>query len=163
MAKKKIPQQQESTKPQGGRPTHQAVPQRPVVAKAGSLAAYRPATWFGPDDASLRKIYMGIAALGLLVMLFMAMGSGINADEKFQYSYSEKLLNYYTTFGKDTSALNVPEGIMHIYGGFFEITTSAVSKVLGFSQSDAGFYHVRHLFSATLGWLAIVFAGLLAF
>jgi hypothetical protein len=95
-------------------------------------------------------------------MLFMALGSGINADEKFQYSYADKLMNYYASGGKDTSALNVPEGIMHIYGGFFELSTSAVSKVMGFSQNDAGFYHVRHLFSALLGWMAIVFAALLA-
>jgi Tfp pilus assembly protein PilF len=132
------------------------------VTKAGSLEAYRPETWQDGSSDTLRKVFQGLALAGLLVMLFMAFGSGINADEKFQYSYSDKLLNYYTTMGKDTSALNVPDGIMHIYGGFFELTTSAVSKICGFTQNDAGFYHVRHLFSAFLGWLAIVFAALLA-
>jgi Tfp pilus assembly protein PilF len=158
MAKKKGIPTQPSSRPQA---EQRAEAQTIQLAKAGSLEAYRPNNWETDSDL-VRKIFSGVAVLGLVIMLSMALGSGINADEKFQYSYSDKLLNYYSSFGKDTSALNVPDGIMHIYGGFFEITTSAVSKTLGFSQNDAGFYHVRHLFSALLGWLAIVFAALLA-
>ena len=156
MAKKKAPQAQPVNRPQ-------PVATRTVltIEKAGSLDAFRPTDWEDQNDL-VRKIFIGLSIFGLLAMLYMAMGSGINADEKFQYSYSEKLLNYYSTMGKDTSALNVPDGIMHIYGGFFEITTGAVSKLMGFTQNDAAYYNVRHLFSAFLGWLAIVFAALLA-
>jgi tetratricopeptide (TPR) repeat protein len=159
MAKK---QDQRAQQPQQPRVQKElARPVERIVQKAGSLEAYRPITW---DDTNepIRKAFSIIALVGLVIMLFMALGSGINADEKFQYSYADKLMNYYGSMGKDTSALYVQEGIMHFYGGFFEITTSSVSKAIGYSQNDAGYYHVRHLFSALLGWLAIVFAALLA-
>ncbi len=157
MAKKQEKRRQPTPQP----PKYEAAPQRTTVQKAGSLDAYRPATWENGSDL-LRKVFIGLSLIGLLAMFTMALSSGINADEKFQYSYADKLMNYYATMGKDTAALNVPDGIMHIYGGFFELTTGAVSKVLGYTQNDAGYYHVRHVFSALLGWMAIVFAALLA-
>jgi tetratricopeptide (TPR) repeat protein len=161
MAKKQDQRPAQPARPQA-RPEPRREEQRATIAKAGSLEAYRPATWEEGGSDLLRKVFIGLSLAGLLLMLVMAFGSGINADEKFQYSYSEKLLNYYSTMGEDTSALFVKDGIMHFYGGFFEITTGAVSKLCGFTQNDAAFHHVRHVFSALLGWLAIVFAALLA-
>ncbi|MCS7037148.1 MAG: tetratricopeptide repeat protein [Saprospiraceae bacterium] len=113
-------------------------------------------------DGRLRLWFWGLAGAGLLLLCVLAFGAGINADDKFQNAYSAKLINYYTTFGRDTSALNVPDGNMHLYGGFFEIVTGFANKALGFQESDMGYHHVRHLFSAFLGWVAIVCAALLA-
>ncbi len=115
-----------------------------------------------PRDAQWRRWFWGIAAAGLVALGTLSFGAGINADDKFQNAYCEKLLNYYATLGRDTSALYVPDGNMHLYGGFFEITTGVVNKALGFQESDMGYHHVRHLFSAMLGWIAIVCAALLA-
>lgn len=115
-----------------------------------------------PSDPLLRKIFWGVAIAGLFVLCGLSFGSGINADDKFQNAYSEKLVNYYTTFGRDTSALNVPDGNMHLYGGFFEIVSGFANKALGFQESEIGYHNVRHLFSAMLGWVAILCAALLA-
>lgn len=115
-----------------------------------------------PSDPLLRKIFWGVAIAGLLVLCGLSFGSGINADDKFQNAYSEKLVNYYATFGRDTSALYVQDGNMHLYGGFFEIVTGFANKALGFQESNLGYHHVRHLFSAILGWVAILCAALLA-
>jgi len=113
-------------------------------------------------DPLLRKIFYGLAGIGLIVMLALSFKAGINADDKFQVDYSQKLVNYYSTFGKDTSALNVPEGNMHLYGGFFEIVTGFVSKALGVTQLQQTYHDVRHASSALLGWIAILCAALLA-
>ena len=72
-----------------------------------------------PADPMLRKVFWGVALAGLLVMIGLSFGTGVNADDKFQNAYSEKLVDYYSTFGQDTAALNVPDGNMHLYGGFF--------------------------------------------
>lgn len=113
-------------------------------------------------DPLLRKVFWGVAALVLVVMVALSFGVGINADDKFQIDYSQKLVNYYGTFGKDTAALNIPEGNMHLYGGFFEVVTGFTNKALGYGQLEIGYHHVRHATSAVLGWVAILCAGLLA-
>lgn len=115
-----------------------------------------------PRDSLLRKVFWGLAGLGLLTLVALSFGSGINADDKFQCDYSQKLVSYYSSFGKDTSALNVPDGNMHLYGGFFEIVTGFANKALGFQDTDLAYHNVRHLFSAILGWIAILCAALLA-
>ncbi|MCS6928943.1 MAG: tetratricopeptide repeat protein [Saprospiraceae bacterium] len=115
-----------------------------------------------PLDSRLRLWFWILAGAGLMLLCILAFGAGINADDKFQNAYSAKLINYYTTLGRDTSALNVPEGNMHLYGGFFELVTGFTNKALGFQEEDMGYHHVRHLFSAILGWVAILAAGLLA-
>lgn len=121
----------------------------------------RPAP--APENVDLlKKIFGGVAMVSLLVMLWLAMGSGINADDKYQNDYSEKLVNYYSTFGRDTSALFIKDGNMHLYGGFFEIVTGFANKTMGFTPKTVAYHNVRHVSSAFLGWVAILCAALLA-
>jgi len=119
-----------------------------------------------PVEPRLRRAFWTIAGLGLLVLVVLSFGTGINADDKFQVDYSEKLVQYYATFGKDTTALNIPDGNMHLYGGFFEVVTGVANKALGFTPTDLGYHHIRHVSSAILGWVAMLcaalFAGLIA-
>ncbi len=115
------------------------------------------------SDPLLRKIFWGLAAVGFVILVGLSFGSGINADDKFQVDYSQKLVNYYGTFGKDTSALNIPDGNMHLYGGFFEVVTGFANKMLGFEPTkDVAYHNVRHASSAILGWVAILCAALFA-
>lgn len=114
------------------------------------------------SDQLLFKIFWGIAAVGLFMMLMLSLGSGINADDKFQVDYSQKLLNYYGTFGRDTTALNIPDGNMHLYGGFFEVVSGAANKAFGLRPEHLQYHQMRHGISAVLGWGAIVCAALLA-
>jgi Tfp pilus assembly protein PilF len=140
----------------------------PAAAPRSSVKAVLPAKdWLSrpPLDelsASDKTRFWAIALLGLCAMIFLAFGSGINADDKFQVDYSQKLVSYYSTFGKDTSALNIPDGNMHLYGGFFETVTGFASKAFGLQPTDIGYHHVRHVGSAIMGWLAILCAALLA-
>ena len=95
------------------------------------------------------------------MLVALSFGSGINADDKFQNDYSAKLVSYYSTFGADTSALNVPDGNMHLYGGFFEIVTDFANKALGYEASDLAYHNLRHASSAVLGWVAVLCTALL--
>ncbi len=142
--------------------------QRPAARKAVVAPSLPPKDYLerpdvtSPLDPLLRKIFWGVAAAGLLLLLGLSLGSGINADDKFQVDYSQKLVNYYATFGKDTTALKIPEGNMHLYGGFFEVVTGFANKVMGLQPTDLAYHQVRHASSAALGWVAILCAGLLA-
>lgn len=110
----------------------------------------------------LDKIFWGLAAFGLVALVAMSFGSGINADDKFQVDYSQKLVQYYSTFGKDSTALNIPDGNMHLYGGFFEAVTGFANKIMGFEPTELAYHSVRHASSAILGWVAMLCAALFA-
>jgi Flp pilus assembly protein TadD len=114
------------------------------------------------SDPMLQKVFWGLSAFALIVLVGLSLGSGINADDKFQVDYSQKLVNYYSSFGKDSTALNLPDGNMHLYGGFFETVTGFANNALGYKPSDLGYHNVRHASSAVLGWVAMLCAGLFA-
>ncbi len=112
-------------------------------------------------DPMLRRIFW-IAAFAILIALaLLSIGSGINGDDEFQVDYSNKLVQYYTTWGADTSALYVEKGNMHYYGGFFDLVTGLTNYALGFNEFDAAYHNVRHIYNAIFGWLAMLFIGLL--
>lgn len=121
----------------------------------------RPST-DSPQDPLLRKIFWGVAALAFVVLVGLSFGSGINEDDKFQVDYSQKLVNWYGTFGKDTAALNIPQGNMHLYGGFFEVVTGFANKALGFQPNELGYHQLRHVGIAVCGWVTMLCAALLA-
>lgn len=137
-----------------------SAPQVPTPKPARDLLA-RPSVE-SASDPLLRKIFWGIALAGLLVLCGLSFGSGINADDKYQNAYSQALVNYYTSFGKDTTALHMPEVSMHLYGGFFETVTGFANKTLGFQEDEIAYHNLRHLFGAVLGWVALLCAALLA-
>lgn len=104
------------------------------------------------------KLFAGAV---LIVMILISFDFGINGDEKFQVDYSKKLWSYYSTFGKDTSALNIQDGQMHLYGGLFEVTSVAINKLLGITNEHAtGFHATRRVLCACFGFLAILFTCL---
>jgi tetratricopeptide (TPR) repeat protein len=104
-------------------------------------------------------LVFGFAAI---VMLVLAANSGVNGDDSFQVDYSEKLIDYYSTMGQDTTALYVEAGKMHYYGGFFEILAGGANSLLGFEVNDPAYHTLRHLLIALFGLLTILFASLTA-
>ncbi len=141
---------------------------RPKSPAKPSKKSYNSAFWLDrpsvatEQDALLKKIFMGLAAVVLLLSIALAMGSGINGDDEYQNDYSTKLVQYYSTMGADTSALNIDKGKMHFYGGFFDIVSGFTNKALGFEVADAGYHRVRHFYNAVFGFLAMLFTALLA-
>lgn len=136
-----------------------------VKAPAGQAARPAPVQEAAPSPEQ-NRLYGRIfrfSALGILLLtMALSLFSGINGDDEFQNDYSEKLVNYYLTLGADTSALYIEKGNMHYYGGFFDLATGLVNRALGFDEFDMAYHHVRHLFNALMGVLAMLFTGLLA-
>jgi tetratricopeptide repeat protein len=148
---KKSPKRTRPSKPS---PKKASVPGFPSWLKRPSVATEK--------DQFYKKIFIGAGAVVLLLTIVLALGSGINGDDEYQNDYSTKLVNYYSTMGADTSALNIPKGSMHYYGGFFDIVTGFTNKTLGYEVTDAGYHHVRHIFNAIFGFLVMLFTALLA-
>ena len=113
------------------------------------------------QDNLYKKIFLYSLAVIFVITAALAINSGINGDDEFQNDYSEKLVNYYSTMGADTSALFIEKGNMHYYGGFFDLLTGAVNTVLGFDELDMAYHQVRHFFNAVFGVLAMFFIALL--
>lgn len=139
--------------------------QRPNSPKA-TIAGFpqwldRP-SYASDKDAFLKKIFTSLLAVVLVITVLLAMDSGINADDEYQDDYSEKLVDYYMSFGADTAALNIPKGNMHYYGGVFDIISGFTNRAMGYTWVDAGYHKVRHFYNALFGVLAMLFASLLA-
>lgn len=121
----------------------------------------RPVTT-SENDPFYKKIFLGLGGVFLLLTIVLAIGSGINGDDIYQNDYSEKLVNYYSTMGADTSALYIEKGNMHYYGGFFDTVTGFVNKALGYEATEVAYHDVRHFFNALFGFLAMFVTALFA-
>lgn len=103
-------------------------------------------------------------SLGLLFVLMtvMSFSYGLSGDEVDMNEYGKAILNYFTSFGKDTMVLNMPkeynrDGVMQFYGGFFDLICAIVNKFSPFEE-----YTTRHILNAWAGFLGIMFAGKIA-
>ncbi len=132
--------------------------------KPSSRGSVRP-TWQWPalpeEPVSYRRIFWWLSAAIAVLMLALSLGSGINEDDKYQIDYSEKLVNYYTTLGQDTSALYVEKGNMHYYGGCYELMAGFLNHALGFTEKEEAYHTTRHLLIAVFGFLGLLFTALL--
>ena len=129
----------------------------------------RQAPLTGIEDIYKKIFWIAFAAM-VIVTLWMGVVSGINEDEQYHYPYMEALMNYYGTFGEDGTAASAEywehneqtkRGRMNLYGGFVDIMTGAVNKLLGFTIEDIAFHQIRHVILALVGLIGILFTGLL--
>jgi len=110
-----------------------------------------------PKERIWEKIFMLTSICMFFGIIALSIGAGNSGDEDhFQYPYAEKVVDFYTTLGKDTTCLEDIDMGMH--GGWFDPLTVIVVRV--FNIDD--FQTVRHIMNALLGFLAILFSGLLA-
>ena len=129
---------------------------------AGKKVSIFPQVVSNYNEQLWLKIYkIGLLAMAL-IMIGLALNSGLNADEEFQYDYSSKLVDYYSSFGKNEAALNIEKGNMHYYGGLFDTVTGFLNGIFGFDQTDAGYRYLRHFFIALFGWFTIFFTAQLS-
>ena len=113
----------------------------------------------------LRKLFYGLLLIGSLAIIGLSFPAGINADEKFQDDYAEKLVDYYASFGEDKAALyegdQSSQRFNKFYGGFFEVLTGGVNRMLG-NKPGPSYHRVRHFFNALFGVLILFFTALWA-
>ncbi len=121
------------------------------------------------NNLFLRKIFIAAFAVVAIITFFLALRTGINADEDFQVAYSESLVKWYASGGQIQGK---PEEIatsfmhrkapMYYYGGFYEIIAGGINHALGFTPDYLPYHDVRHLLVALMGLMAMLFTCLAA-
>jgi tetratricopeptide (TPR) repeat protein len=110
-------------------------------------------------ESSLNRLIFILSALVLFIaMPLMGVKSGISGDEPgFQYPQALKIYEYYHTLGRDTSyKASLPE--FNAYGMSFDVITVFIIKTFKIEN----IYEARHVMNSMVGWLAILFAALIA-
>lgn len=107
-----------------------------------------------------RLIYTIIVILGLVFMIWGSFDAGMSGDERTHEIQAEHVYNYYSTWGADTTAVDLEnQGGMPAYGQGGDNLAYAISR--WFEVEDT--MQIRHTLSVVISWLAMLFAGLLAF
>ncbi len=89
-------------------------------------------------------------------MVLVSGDYGITTDEYAQHKYGEHVLNFYLTGSLDDNALRYSN--LYYYGGLFDGLCAGLHRVL--PMVDV--WDLRHAMNAFFGWIAMVFAALLA-
>lgn len=147
--------------------------QQSTIAKQKKISKAKPKpvekqVWISPNDPKAdfyRKVFFGLSGVVLLIMIILSFSAGINADDSYQVKYSENVVNFYTSFGEDRSALeNVrignSEAPMQNYGGFYELMAGGINRILGYDELQPGYHNVRQMLIALFGFVAMFFTGL---
>ena len=142
------------------KPTTRPATVRRAAPSANHATRPVPAVVVPENDARYRPLFYGVAGIALIALLIGALNTGMNSDDLYQNRYSEALVDYYATFGADTTALYMPDGNMHYYGGLFDVLTGAVNRGLGYTADNQAYHDVRHVFNAAFGFVLMVFIGL---
>jgi tetratricopeptide (TPR) repeat protein len=106
----------------------------------------------------LKYIFILLLLLLLFFMLLMSRDAGVNCDEVLHYNQSVAVLNFFTSHGRDTSALNTPVTHLKYYGQSYDNLTTCLIRLFGIND----IYGFRHLMSTIAGWLTILIAALFA-
>lgn len=151
------------------KPAKKAVVQKKVVRRTvtpPTATAYKSKLIFRevftPNEDLWRRIFWGAGGAILVITVLLSLGSGMNGDDFFQNDYSDKLITFYTSLGRDTSAFDNPRAPIQFYGGAYELPAKVVNVALGFESNDEGYHDVRHVLNALFGVLAMLFVGLFA-
>ena len=108
------------------------------------------------DPSYYRLLFVLVTLVLLFLMPKLSFDFGITGDEELQKIYGEKILSYFETNGEDKSALDYKN--LYYYGGLFDYCAAWLNKnVGGFDE-----YDLRHMLNAFVGFLMILFTGLLA-
>lgn len=109
------------------------------------------------------KSKLVFCVLSLFFLVYIVVGSfnaGISGDETLHMDHAENVYKFYKTFGRDTTASIVtPNNSMAIYGQVVDNLAFALSEILGIEDG----MQVRHTTTAIFGWIAMLFAALIAF
>ena len=113
-------------------------------------------------------LFVGIAAILFFAMPMMSRSAGNSGDEdKFQIPQGRFVMDYYRTDGADSTCL---QDVVYLsgknqnwnlkyYGCSFDIVTEWINETFGVEDIAT----TRHACNALLGWIIILFGGLIAY
>lgn len=106
-----------------------------------------------------RLLFSFLLIMCLFLFPVMSLTFGISWDEPDNVEYATDVINFYKTFGEDKSCLDITKGIyIHLinYGLFFDTFVGSIQSI-----SPFGLYETRHIVNALVGFLAVLFTGLI--
>lgn len=113
-----------------------------------------------------RSVFMFVLLTALITMLYTSKDYNVTWDEETNQESAELIYNYLTTFGNDTAMFNFAEGRNRYtnqhYGMSFDVFAVAVQKWVLRVNPQANIYLIRHVLNALVGFLILLFVGLLA-
>lgn len=105
-------------------------------------------------------IFVVTLTLLLILLPFLAKDAGMSGDEGFQLEQAESVIDFYATWGKDTTAIAYsPQWNLPQYGQVVDNFASFAARI--FNIEDV--MMVRHIVNSLCGWLGILLAGLICF
>lgn len=113
-------------------------------------------------------LFVGIAVLLFFAMPMMSRSAGNSGDEdKFQIPQGRFVMDYFKSDGQDTTCMkNVVNlnGIdqnwnLKYYGCSFDVVTEWINQTFGIEDIA----RTRHMCNAFMGWLIVLFGGLIAY
>lgn len=113
-------------------------------------------------------LFVGLAALLFFLMPLMSRSAGNSGDEdKFQIPQGRFVMDYFRSDGADTTCLqdvvtlNGKEQSWNLkyYGCSFDVVTEWINHTFGIEDIA----RTRHMCNAFLGWLIVLFGGLIAY
>ncbi len=113
-------------------------------------------SWNASDPSYYRLLFLVTAVALFFLMPMLSFDYGITGDEHVQKEYGEKVMAWFDTDGKDDSALNYKN--LYYYGGMFDYYAARLHS--WFPSWDV--YELRHAFNSFVGFLLMLFTGLLA-
>ncbi|MDI9336804.1 MAG: glycosyltransferase family 39 protein [Alphaproteobacteria bacterium] len=135
---------------------------KPIPTPAAALKFKKTSLFdIEPDSNLVKKLFIGSFIFMFVAMSLMSFNYGISGDE-FSTNVCGKLaLNYYKTFGADTSIFNIPKSIdrdnnLKLYGDFFFMLTAVLNKISPLNE-----FTNEHLVNSWAGFLMIVFTSLI--
>ncbi len=105
-----------------------------------------------------KKAFAICSGIALLILIIASLKVGISADDRWQNKYSDDILSYFADGNE--SALKYDDGL-HLYGGLYEGSVGYINKWLGYTSKDIQYHNVRHITNSILGFIAMLFVGLL--
>ncbi len=113
---------------------------------------------FFPYPSWYRLVFAVLAIVFFFLMPLLSLDAGISGDEEVNYRHAGYVLDYYTTMGEDTAALNTPVTKLQFYGQSFDNFTALFNRTFGIDHE----MEWRHVFNSLAGWLTLIIASLLA-
>jgi len=107
-----------------------------------------------------KKIFIGFAVVLGLLMVSVSHQYGVSGDENFHRLYGHDIVKFYSTLGKDNTAVTWagPDSLMRYYGGFYDGTATLISKAVPAVNE----WNVRHFWNSIFGFFAMLCAALVA-
>lgn len=113
------------------------------------------------EPSYYRLLFLGLATALFFLMPMLSFDYGITGDEHVQKRYGELILEHFDSDGtfvdkNGDNALNYKN--LYYYGGLFDYTAAWLNKNVG----GLDVFDMRHMLNAFVGFLMILFTGLLA-